>query len=361
MTNGEHSAPPHVDAEEVNADPAATEAARKAAKKARKAAKKARKRQERRRRLTLLAVFWIIAAVVGVVAFTSVVAMFSSTTTQPPRPKLGTDVVAAYLEPVQVLPAEGRVVADLTVTVPPAMLVDGVRLRERLTLTIIGFSGSQTVTFPADTPAIVLNSPVRIRVDHDSWARYPWDNYTSNIWMLAATDTPQGSTWYPLAVGIWGDIPGWHVVPDTVLAKVAQPVPATSPYQNAVADVTLDVRRSGSTQAIVVLLLGAMVALAVLGIAVSVTVSRRKRRIEATMASWFAAMLFALVPLRLNMPGSPPIGAWIDFLVFLWVVLGLMLSLTVFIVSWLRLSPAPEPIRRKHKNSRRKDAPKRVT
>lgn len=334
-------------------------AAHKSAKAARKAAKKARKRAQRRRRLTLLAVFWISAAIVGAIAFTGVVAMFTSTTVQPPRPQLGSAAVAVYLEPVQVLPAEGRVAADLTVTVPPALLEDGVRLRERLTLTVIGFAGSQTVTFAKDTPAIVLNSPVRIRVDHDSWARYPWDNYTADIWMVAATESAQGAQWYPLAVGIWGDIPGWHVVPDTVYGRIDQPVPATSPYQNAVAEVDLDIRRSGSTQAIVLLLLTAMVALAVLGIAVAVTVSRRKRRIEATMASWFAAMLFALVPLRLNMPGSPPIGAWIDFLVFLWVVLALMLSLTVFIVSWLRMSPAPEPVRRKksrHKKARKSDA-----
>jgi len=338
------------------AELAAQEAAHKAAKQARKAAKRARKRAKRRRRLTFLAVFWTLAAVLGAVAFTGVVTMYRTTTTQPPRPQLGTDVVAAYIEPVQVLPAEGRVAADLTITVPADLLVDGERLKQRLTITIIGFSGSQTVTFPADTPAGILNSPIRLRVDHDSYIRYPWDDYIASVWLLASTDSAEGARWYPIGVGIWGDMPGWHVSPDSVYSKISEPVPATTPYQEAVADVLLDVRRAGSTQATVVLLLVAMVALAVLGVAVAVAVSRRKRRIEATMASWFAAMLFALVPLRLNMPGSPPIGAWIDFLVFLWVVLALMLSLTVFVVSWLRWTPAPEPVKKKsrHKLHRKK-------
>ena len=60
------------------------------------------------------------------------------------------------------------------------------------------------------------------------------------------------------------------------------------------------------------------------------------------MASWFAALLFARVPLRTNMPGAPPIGVWIDFLVFLWVLIMLMISLAVFVGSWLVFTPEPE-------------------
>ena len=36
------------------------------------------------------------------------------------------------------------------------------------------------------------------------------------------------------------------------------------------------------------------------------------------------------------MPGGPPIGVWIDYIVLLWVVVIFMTSLAVFVAAWLR-------------------------
>jgi hypothetical protein len=47
-------------------------------------------------------------------------------------------------------------------------------------------------------------------------------------------------------------------------------------------------------------------------------------------------MLFALIPLRNCLPGAPPLGPWIDVLVFFWDEVGIMLALLVFIATWLR-------------------------
>ena len=33
-----------------------------------------------------------------------------------------------------------------------------------------------------------------------------------------------------------------------------------------------------------------------------------------------------MVPLRINLPGAPPIGVWMDVLVFYWVVMALMVA-----------------------------------
>ena len=71
------------------------------------------------------------------------------------------------------------------------------------------------------------------------------------------------------------------------------------------------------------------------------SVATRRRPIEATMASWFGAMLFALIPLQGFMPGAPPVGAWIDVFVFLWVEITLLTSMGVFIISWLRYREVP--------------------
>jgi hypothetical protein len=71
------------------------------------------------------------------------------------------------------------------------------------------------------------------------------------------------------------------------------------------------------------------------------------------MTTWYAAMLFAVVPLRNALPGVPPFGAWVDVTVVLWVIVALVVSMLLYIVCWWRhlrpevvaapANPAPSP------------------
>jgi len=49
-----------------------------------------------------------------------------------------------------------------------------------------------------------------------------------------------------------------------------------------------------------------------------------RMRLELSVASWITAMLFALLPIRGFLPGDPPVGSWIDILVFFWVEVTIM-------------------------------------
>lgn len=100
--------------------------------------------------------------------------------------------------------------------------------------------------------------------------------------------------------------------------------------------------RSGAVIAAAVVIVFLVLAMAALAASVAWAVATGRRPIEATMAGWFAAMLFALIPLQNFMPGAPPVGAWIDVFVFLWVEIILLTSMGVFIVSWLRYREVPE-------------------
>lgn len=95
-------------------------------------------------------------------------------------------------------------------------------------------------------------------------------------------------------------------------------------------------KRAGGTLVFVAVVMILMAVLAIAALSVSIRVFRKPGTIEATMASWQAALLFALIPLRNFLPGSPPIGAWIDMLVFYWVILALMCSMALFTYTWLR-------------------------
>ena len=106
--------------------------------------------------------------------------------------------------------------------------------------------------------------------------------------------------------------------------------------------VELAVQRSGAVIGAVAVVVFLVLSMAALGAAVSWAVATRRRPIEATHASWFAAMLFALIPLQRLLPGAPEIGAWIDVCVFLWVAIVLMAAMGVFMISWLRYRGRPD-------------------
>ncbi|BBZ75035.1 hypothetical protein MANY_03720 [Mycolicibacterium anyangense] len=106
--------------------------------------------------------------------------------------------------------------------------------------------------------------------------------------------------------------------------------------------VDLSLQRSGAVIGAVAVVVFLVLSMAALAAAVAWAVATRRRPIEATHASWFAALLFALIPLQRLLPGAPEIGAWIDVCVFLWVAIVLMASMGVFMISWLRYRGRPD-------------------
>ena len=141
----------------------------------------------------------------------------------------------------------------------------------------------------------------------------------------------------PIGVYPSGGLQGWKE--DWSYSLSQQQVGQAAPGDTLM--LALTVKRGGGVLAFVLVVLGLMVVTAVLSGVVARSVARRRRPIEATMAGWFAALLFALVPLRTNMPGAPPIGAWLDVAIFYWVELALLIAMAVFIGSWLRYRKPP--------------------
>ncbi|OMC42509.1 hypothetical protein A5744_16585 [Mycobacterium sp. IS-1264] len=54
------------------------------------------------------------------------------------------------------------------------------------------------------------------------------------------------------------------------------------------------------------------------------------------MTTWYAAMLFAVIPLRNALPDSPPLGSWIDVSVVRWVIVALVGSMLLYLSCWWR-------------------------
>lgn len=135
-------------------------------------------------------------------------------------------------------------------------------------------------------------------------------------------------------VGVAADVPGgivgwshdWRLASDGRTFKVG-----------------LTMQRSAAVVTAVAVVIFLVLAMAALSLLVAWGVATARRPVEATMASWFAGMLFALIPLQNNLPGAPRAGStWLDFCVFLWVEVALLVGLGVFIISWFRFRGPPD-------------------
>jgi hypothetical protein len=153
-------------------------------------------------------------------------------------------------------------------------------------------------------------------------ADWPFDEYRSKPVTIeverGANETP-----VPASVIFVDRLLGWSV-------KMTDPGTAASgPYQ-------VDLSRTLSTVSFGVVIVVVYLALAGLGLFVAVQTRRNKRKFQPPMTTWYAAMLFAVMPLRTALPDSPPFGSWIDVSVVLWVIVVLVISMTLYISCWWR-------------------------
>ena len=284
---------------------------------------------------------WLTAGLIAVAVYLGVLVLYGSST----RLDVATDqldiqpaedaIVAVEL--VSVHPLGGTAEAMVRV-LPPGKLLDGdLRLREDLEVQItssfpterddqtrMGFEVAK-LEFPRGSSLVSLVDAATLSME-GRYQDYPYDVFRTTL--VAQASGPSGAI-PSTRLEVLGDVPSWLIRGQEV------GVPLVS-----VADVELV--RAGSTKTFVILLLVAMLVLGVLALLVSFAVITGRRKVEATMASWFAGMLFALIPLRLNLPGAPPIGVWMDFIVVLWVLLAIMVGLALFMTAWLRRTPPPD-------------------
>ncbi len=79
-----------------------------------------------------------------------------------------------------------------------------------------------------------------------------------------------------------------------------------------------------------------LISLPVLALWVAIPMALGRTSFIPPFITWYGAMLFAVVPLRNILPGSPPFGSWIDQAIVLWVLIALVTAMTLFLFAWWR-------------------------
>jgi hypothetical protein len=227
----------------------------------------------------------------------------------------------ATLDVVAIQNNYSELVADLIVKPGPELLdpaTDG--LKQDLTVAVTSTTTPIRRTWSKGMLPGVF--PVSITLARDV-ERWPFDSYYTGP-ITVSLFTGPGQLPERANVTFVDRLTGWKV--DVRRVNNAS---ALAPYE-------VDLQRSASTMVFAIVILCIFVAIAAVGLFVAIQTVRDPRRFQSPMTTWYAAMLFAVLPLRNALPGSPSFGSWIDLTIVMWVLVALVVSMLLYIGAWWR-------------------------
>ena len=224
------------------------------------------------------------------------------------------------LDVVSISNTYNELVGDLIIR-PGPELVDPATdaLKQDLTVAVTSVTTPVRRTYSKGMLPGVFPVPLTLARDVERW---PFDTYYTGpitvTLFTGAAQTPERAN-----VTFVDRLAGWKV---NVARVNAHPM---APYE-------VQLQRSPSTMLFAITILCIFVAIAAVGLFVAIQTTRDPRRFQSPMTTWYAAMLFAVVPLRNALPGSPAFGSWIDLTIVLWVLVALVVSMLLYIGAWWR-------------------------
>jgi Domain of unknown function (DUF4436) len=276
--------------------------------------------------------FGILVAVVSVYVL-SLIAVHLLAKSAPPLPAVDFSKVEAEDSVVQVNLSELKTVANrLTVNVlvyPKDSLYDknfGV-LTTDAAVRLYPDNDLGDLQYPVGKAPGQVTTTIEARGDPGNW---PFDSYKTEV--IAAdvfTGTGQNREKAPARVEVTGKLDGW----DASVTRVHDPDDADP---NVLDNVIITLHRAKGPLIFDLGVCLVLIALPVLALWVAIPVVLGRTSFLPPMTTWYGAMLFAVVPLRNVLPGSPPYGSWIDQAVVLWVLIGLVAAMSMFLVGWWR-------------------------
>ena len=192
------------------------------------------------------------------------------------------------------------------------------RLTKDVTLRIDPGTGPVSHTFKANTHLAAWTLPVY--ADSGDILEYPFDRYH-------------------LEIDVVGLVEGKEVSVQASLDRVPHGLRAELKDIKALggdADVGIAIRRSGTVIFLALLSTLSVGLVSCAACAVAWQVVYHGRKIEFSMMVWVAALLFVIPAVRNALPGSPPAGALLDFLVFFWLQVAVAVAMISLVTTWVR-------------------------
>jgi hypothetical protein len=166
-------------------------------------------------------------------------------------------------------------------------------------------------------------------VAHGNAGNWPFDSYTTEV-ISADVFTGDYHQRVPARVEVAGYLDGW----DATVTRIHDPDDKDNP--EILDDVKITLHRAKGPLVFDVGICLVLLALPVLGLWVAIPMVLGRTSFLPPFCTWYAAMLFAIVPLRNILPGNPPPGSWIDQAFVLWVLIAMIAAMTLFVAAWTR-------------------------
>jgi Domain of unknown function (DUF4436) len=182
--------------------------------------------------------------------------------------------------------------------------------------------------YPAGKSPAQVATTVEAHGDPNNW---PFDSYTTDT-LSAEVLVGQGDArqYIPARVEVTGALDGWDVS--------VQHVGESSQESERPDNVIITLHRAKGPLIFDLGICLVLFALPTLAFAVAIQIALGRRKFVPPFVTWFAAMLFAVIPIRNFLPGSPPPGAWIDQALVIWVLIALVGAMALYMVTWYRQS-----------------------
>jgi hypothetical protein len=276
--------------------------------------------------------FGVVASLV-VIYVLSLIAVHLLAKSAPPLPAVDLNKVEAEDSVVQVRLEKLDTVANrLTVNVlvyPKDSLYDrnfGV-LTTDASVRLYPDNDLGDLQYPVGKAPAQVTTTIVAHGDPESW---PFDSYSTEV-ISADVFTGSGSNRGKLAarVEVAGRLDGW----DATVTRVHDAEDASPEVKD---DMVITLHRAKGQLIFDVGICLVLISLPILALWVAIPVALCRTSFLPPMTTWYGAMLFAIVPLRNILPGSPPYGSWVDQAVVLWVLISLVVALTLFLVGWWR-------------------------
>lgn len=184
--------------------------------------------------------------------------------------------------------------------------------------------------YPKGKAPAQLSTTIEAHGDPGNW---PFDSYqTEPIAADAFVGTGDNRKKVPARVEVTGALDGWQISVHRVHDPSALPTSRATDNGNVV----ITLKRAKGPLIFDLGICLVLISLPTLALLVAIPMALGRRKFLPPFATWYAANLFAIVPLRNILPGAPPPGSWIDQAIVQWVLIALVAAMSLYIVAWIR-------------------------
>jgi hypothetical protein len=184
--------------------------------------------------------------------------------------------------------------------------------------------------YPKGKAPAQLSTTIEAHGDPGNW---PFDSYkTEPLSADAFVGSADNTKKVPARVEVTGSLDGWDISVNRVHDPAALPTSRATDNGNVV----ITLRRAKGPLIFDLGICLVLISLPTLALLVAIPMALGRRKFLPPFATWYAANLFAIVPLRNILPGAPPPGSWIDQAIVQWVLFALVTAMSLYIFAWVR-------------------------